>query len=75
MVMGLWMLNAVIMILVFYRDTLSPFARVTSGRLLMPLVNIKYAATHLIIPPFHFLSAYLLLLYGLYLGYKSNGYG
>ena len=73
-VMGLWMLNAIVMILVFYRDALSSLARVAGEWLLMPLVHIKDAATHLSIPPFHLLSAYLLLLYGLYKGDTSNGY-
>ena len=65
MVMRLHMLNAIIMILIFNRDALSPLARVTSGRLLRPLVHIKDAAAHLSIPSLHFLSAHLLVLDGL----------
>ena len=65
----LHMLNAIIMILIFNRDALSPLTRVTSGWLLRSLVHIKNAAPHLSIPPLHFLSAHLLVLDGLYKWY------
>lgn len=69
MVMGLHMVNALIMILVIYRDALYALARVAGGRLLRSLVEIKDTAAHLSIPPFHLLSAHLLVLDSLYISY------